>query len=623
MELLAPLGALALLAVPAIALLYFLKVRRPEVKVATLMFWRLHLADRQANAPWQRLRPSLLLLVQLLAAVALALALLRPGVTGAAGVASTTVVMLDGSASMQATDVGPNRFQAAAARAKTMAGQMRPGQEMALILLGSHAQLLAAPTGDVATLDAALDRARPSGQAGDLGEGVSLANSILSGRAGGSIVLLGDGHAKPPPTPPRVAAPLTYVPIGVTGENAGIEAISRSGAGAVFMRVADYGRQARDLKVELRADGRLVDVLPVHLEGNSTTDLTWSRLSADTQVLEARLSPSDAFAVDDAAWLVTAAAPAHNVLLVTTENGFLSRALKLRPGVNLTVVDPKAYKPGAYDLYVFDGFVPAGKLPEPALLVGPPQGEGPVPVGAGIDPGGVLPANPRDPLLRDVVLKDVHVQSASRVQPPAGWRAVISAADGPLLVVHDGEPRGAVLTFDIHHSDLPLRPAFPILVQNLLSFLLPGGFENQVLPPGQPVALAAEPTARSLDVTSPDGHTTRFSPPFPPYTDTLQPGVYTVRQQLSSGARTSHFVIQIQDTSLSRIQPGAAPPTQDLERPRGPLPRGTLEIWPLVAAGALLLLVAEWLVYLQVGGGGGRGWPRRRDGGSPPLVEAR
>jgi uncharacterized membrane protein len=63
LQLLAPLGALALLAVPAIVLLYFLKVRRPEVRVATLMFWRLHLADRQANAPWQRLRPSLLLLV--------------------------------------------------------------------------------------------------------------------------------------------------------------------------------------------------------------------------------------------------------------------------------------------------------------------------------------------------------------------------------------------------------------------------------------------------------------------------------------------------------------------------------------------------------------------------------
>src|SRR5437667_57800 len=88
MSFLVPLGALALLAVPAIVLLYFLKVRRPEVKVATLMFWRPYVADRQANAPWQRLRFSLLLLLQLLAALALAIGLTRPGLTGAAGLAT-------------------------------------------------------------------------------------------------------------------------------------------------------------------------------------------------------------------------------------------------------------------------------------------------------------------------------------------------------------------------------------------------------------------------------------------------------------------------------------------------------------------------------------------------------
>ena len=87
MSFLVPLGALALVAVPAIVLLYFLQVRRPEVKVATLMFWRPYVADRQANAPWQRLRLSLLLLLQLLAALALAIGLTRPGLTGAAGVA--------------------------------------------------------------------------------------------------------------------------------------------------------------------------------------------------------------------------------------------------------------------------------------------------------------------------------------------------------------------------------------------------------------------------------------------------------------------------------------------------------------------------------------------------------
>jgi Ca-activated chloride channel homolog len=599
MSFLLPLAGLALLSVPAIVLLYFLKVRRPEVRVSSLLFWRPYVADRQANAPWQRLRPSLLLLLQLLAALLLALGLMRPGLIGAAGVDSTTVVMIDASPSMEATDVSPSRFGAAVERARNLAGQLAPGQQMAVILLGDHAQLLAAPTGDSALLRAALDRARPAGTAGDFGEGISLANSILSGRPGGSIVLLSDGHSRPPTSPPRVVAPLTYVSIGATGENTAIETMSRSAAGSVFLRLANYGRSARDLKVEMRADGRLADVLPVRLEGNTTTDVTWSRLPAATQVLEARLTPDDALALDDAAWLVIAEPPHHSVVLVTSENGFMQRALKLRPGLDLTTVKPSDYKPGRYDLSIFDGYVPPGKLPEPALLIDPPAGLGPVPLGSQIDPGAVSPPDVRDPLLRDVSLKDVHVQSAAAVKVPAGWRPVIAAASAPLLLVREGDPRDAVLTFDLHHSDLPLRAGFPILVQNLLDYLLPGGFENQVFTPGQAVALIAEPDARYADVTGPDGRSTRLNAPFPPFIATDLPGVYTVRQTLQHGTRLSRFVVQIQDPSISRIGPGAAPLVQEADRPRGALPRGTLEIWPWLIAAGLVVLAVEWLVWLR------------------------
>src|SRR5581483_11111645 len=106
--------------------LYFLKVKRPEVRVANLVLWSRHQADRQANAPWQRLRWSALLLLQLLAALALALAVLRPGLPGAAGIASTTVVVIDGSASMNATDVAPTRFAAAVDRTRRLAGELGP-----------------------------------------------------------------------------------------------------------------------------------------------------------------------------------------------------------------------------------------------------------------------------------------------------------------------------------------------------------------------------------------------------------------------------------------------------------------------------------------------------------------
>src|SRR5947207_5740929 len=195
MELLVPAAALAGLALPAILFLYFLKVRRPEVRVSSLMFWRPQVADRQANAPWQRLRASLLLILQLAAALALALARMRPGITGAAGVGQTTVVLLDGSPTMTASDVSPSRFQVAVQHTRDLADQLGPGQEMAVVLLGEHAQLLAPPSADASIVKSALDRAHPAGVAADFGEGISLANALLAGRTGGSIVLLGDGHA--------------------------------------------------------------------------------------------------------------------------------------------------------------------------------------------------------------------------------------------------------------------------------------------------------------------------------------------------------------------------------------------------------------------------------------------
>jgi Ca-activated chloride channel family protein len=599
MSLLVPLAGLALLALPAIMLLYFLKVRRPQLQVSSLLFWRPHVSDRQANAPWQRLRPSLLLLLQLLAAALLALGLMRPGVIGAAGVSSTTVVILDASPSMEATDVAPSRFQAAVARAKQMAGQLGPGQQMAVVLLGPHPELLAPPTGDPAVLRAALDRAHPAGGRGDFAEGISLANAVLSGRAGGSIVMLSDGHSLPPPTPPRALAPLAYESIGVTGENAAIESVSQTANGTIFLELANYGREARDLKVEMLADGRLADVLPVHLDGNTTADLTWNHLPVGTRVLEARLTPGDDFALDDAAWLLTAPPPQRRVLLVTSQNAFLQRALQLRPGLELTTEKPADYRPGRYDLYVFDGWLPPGGIPQPALIVDPPAGLGPVPVSGQIDPGEVLPGNPQDRILQDVDLQDVHVQSAGAVRTvPPGWRAVIAAAADPLLLVREGGQPEAVLTFDLHHSDLPLRAAFPILIQNLLQYLMPGGFENQVFPLGQPVNLQVESGTRSVQVVTPDGRTVALPSPSTPFTDTTRPGVYTVRQRLASGTRVSRFVVQLQDPSISRIAPGAAPLVQAASRPAGPAPRGTLEIWPWLVAAGLGALLLEWLVYL-------------------------
>src|SRR5205085_3608932 len=98
MSFLAPLAlALGLLAVPIIVL-YMLKLRRREVEVSSTILWQLLMRDREANAPWQRLRRNLLLMLQLLLLIALVLALARPFWRVPTVASGTLVVLLDGSA---------------------------------------------------------------------------------------------------------------------------------------------------------------------------------------------------------------------------------------------------------------------------------------------------------------------------------------------------------------------------------------------------------------------------------------------------------------------------------------------------------------------------------------------
>src|SRR5215218_1516780 len=103
MAFLTPLGLLlGALAVPII-LLYMLRLRRRDVQVSSTMLWQQVLRDREANTPWQRLRRNLLLIVQLLVLAALAFALARPFIEVPAVTTGRIALLIDASASMNAT----------------------------------------------------------------------------------------------------------------------------------------------------------------------------------------------------------------------------------------------------------------------------------------------------------------------------------------------------------------------------------------------------------------------------------------------------------------------------------------------------------------------------------------
>jgi len=107
---LSPLAFLLLTLSVPLLLLYFLKVRRQQRRVSSVLLWAPALRDQQASALFQRLQLDPLLLLQILALVLLALALARPTITLQGKGTDRLVLVMDVSASMKATDVVPSRF---------------------------------------------------------------------------------------------------------------------------------------------------------------------------------------------------------------------------------------------------------------------------------------------------------------------------------------------------------------------------------------------------------------------------------------------------------------------------------------------------------------------------------
>src|SRR5438270_10199662 len=116
MNLLVPAALAFSIIIPIILLLYFMRPRRQERVIGSTLLWQQSLQDLQASRPWQRLRFTPLLLLQLLAAIVIVLVLTRPATFFSSPIGGDTVIILQASASMQATDVEPSRFEAARSR---------------------------------------------------------------------------------------------------------------------------------------------------------------------------------------------------------------------------------------------------------------------------------------------------------------------------------------------------------------------------------------------------------------------------------------------------------------------------------------------------------------------------
>jgi hypothetical protein len=530
MSFLSPLALLGLLFVPVVLAMYLLKLRRDERIVPSTLLWQRLLSDVEANAPWQRLRRSLLLLLQLLLVLLLAVLAARPFLERPAGLAGDVVIVIDTSASMAATDVPPSRLEEAKRVVLEALRELPANGTVSVIAAGRTARVVVNGTSDLGRVRAAIEDITVSSATGDLGDALNLANA-LAARAGDADILVATDAALAIKPTNRLDHEVQVLQVGRERRNQAIVALAVRPAPSgvtrsVFVSIANLDIETAQRRLELYADGILIEARDLAtLDPQTRTEVIIDDVPRGASVIEVRLTAmtgsaaTDVLALDDRAWAVVPPDRLRRVLLVGEGDPYLETALSYLPNTELYGITPAKYGPDThpelFDLIIFEGFLPA-TLPRTAILaVAPPASSdlGEV-VGSLTDPGIGTPS-PDEPILKFVDLSSVHIGKATKLVLPAWARTVMQGpSSSPLLYVGEREgQRAAFLAFLPRNSDLPLQVAFPLLMANLTGELLGGSAApTEAIEPGDPVTIPVPANATSLIVTRPDGSTVELVP---------------------------------------------------------------------------------------------------------------
>lgn len=379
MTFLAPAAGIigAALAVPALLLLYFLKLRRRPLRVSSVLLWEQAAQDLQVNVPLRMIWWSWVLLLQLLALACLLIALSRPALPGAGASGARVVIMVDCSASMNAMDVrdtggaggaggtggadaARSRLDAAKDRAIELIDSMGRGgstrSRAMIVALDASPRALTRFTSNLGELREAVRALVPTDQPEDLAAAMRLVEAMTADGAGEGqspapvVYIVSDGgmEALSPQDRRGVVARHVYAGPARSAsadprmDNLGIVAISAQRDPddpqlvRVFARVQNAGDSDVPLAARCTLDGRLaegglasitVPAATLDADGQSQPGergVVFTLRQADAgieQLAVVTTNREDLLAADDAAALVLPPVWRPRVLLVAPSAG--------------------------------------------------------------------------------------------------------------------------------------------------------------------------------------------------------------------------------------------------------------------------------------------------------------
>jgi von Willebrand factor type A domain/Aerotolerance regulator N-terminal len=629
----AELAAIFGVAGAAVVALYILRLRRRTVAIPFSPLWERVLRDKEATSLFSKLKRLLSLLLQLVLLALLCFALGDPRAKAAFVKGRNVVVLLDASASMQATDVSPTRLSAAKDEVKAMIRGLSGADRMLLAQMDAVVTPLGPMSGDTSELERDLSLVKPTEARADFARALRFATDALRGLPEAEIIVVSDGHlgeAADSFGPVHTGdVKVSYVKIGSGKDNVAITQFSvrryplDKSRYEVMLEVTNTGESDAVVELTLTGDGQPVDVTTLRLHAGERLPRFYPNLSGASRTLEAKISlgsgERDLLPADDHAYALLPERHRAKVLVVSPGNMYLDAALLLDEYLDVTNVTPQGYASTypagapAFDAVIFDGVTPASPPRANAVYLDPRGPGSPVKVDKELKQPGFDKVDRKHPVARFIALDDVNIARGHKLLPLQGDKVVGASDEGALLVAGTREGRKFVaLGFDVRDSDLALRVAWPVFLLNAinwfsdddasyLSSFRTGDVWHIALAAGAPadsaVASLKLPDGTHTSVPVHDGRAVYLG---------QHSGFYEVSQGArlgddhdESGGPTSAFAANLLDVDESTIAPRDKLVVDGKEA--GPAVGFHVgvrrELWIYLLLAAALLTALEWATY--------------------------
>ncbi len=618
-------------ALPLIIFLHSLKPRGLKIATTTLFLWERVLRERPLSTRlgWL-LRKNLLLILQLLAALALILALADPALRHFGSQSGDVVVVLDLSASMKAKGKSGTRFDAARQEFLALVDGLATEQKMLVIGASTQPRLLAPFTGDKRRLRELGRNLEATEAPGRIKEAILFAHAFLKRGGADRVIVISDGAFVGAEEFAKPAAHLRFINIaGSKVKNDDIVNLAivgfevrrrpeRPASAEIMVHLRNFSATAMRApltlslgekvllreNIDIGAGDRRVLIYPVNddVTGNLKGDLKGSLTGA----LTASLEIDDDFATDNRAYLAVNDAPPLRLLYVGPGNVHLSSLLRFFANVELSSAprwDAELEQRQPYDVVIFDRVRVPPLTQGNFLLIDTVAPNLPMELRGKSEHPRVNAPLAKHPLTAGLSLGDLRVQEARRIGLTGGATVLAGSTGGPLMIaLEQAKLRLLYIGFDLAASDLPLRVAFPILLHNLLEWFQPQRLEfpAQSAQAGTPFALRLPAGDGAVEIALPSGKKEVIGAAASPllFAETYQSGFYGYK----SASRAGRFAVNLFDESESNIIPRlnlTAPATPGDESPSA-VERG-LPLWSMLLGLVLVLLCAELFLAWRQG----------------------